>query len=187
MSYASGFMMGTALVQGLGSMLMGGGAAAGMMGAGKMMSGASRMMGTGSSLFGSSGRGMMGCRGSKKSQGFEMPDIDLGKFLAQRKPREPFRLESDLPGRRRYRVAVISAEFAKLLEEKLGKLDYIVSIKVNAESGSILLTFAESDAEKIDNLAKWLSEKIFTYKTQEPAAGQNNVQGNMMEAQAGSI
>ncbi|SHK47675.1 hypothetical protein SAMN05216582_10548 [Selenomonas ruminantium] len=186
MSYASGFMMGTALVQGLGSMLMGGGAAGvgaaatGMMGASKMM-GAGRMMGSGSRMLGSRG-GAMGGR-SMSSQGFEMPDINLGKFL---KPVEPFKLESDLPGRRRYRAAAVSAELAKLLEEKLAKLDYIETIKVNAESGSILLTFAVEDAGKIDALAKWMAEKLFTAQV-PTAAQQGGAVSKMPEAQAGII
>ena len=194
MSYASGFMMGTALVQGLGSMLMGGGAAGAgaaatgmmgaskMMGAGRMMGGASRMMGSGSRMLGSRG-GSMGGRG-KSSQGFEMPEVNLGKFL---KPAEPFKLESDLPGRRRYRAACISSELAKLLEEKLAKLDYVKTIKVNAESGSILLTFAVEDAGKIDVLAKWMEEKLFQGQGAVAAVPQGASGGKMPEAQAGSI
>ncbi len=201
MSYASGLMMGAALVQGLGGMLMGGGAAGAgaaatgmmgagrMMGAGKMIGSAGGLLGSGSGMFGSSMMGgssrMMGGRGGRgqNAQGIELPEFNMGKAA---KPIEPFKLESDLPGRRRYRANAISAELAGLLEEKLTKLDYIKSVKVNAESGSILLTFAAEDVQKIDALGKWLAEKIFctsAVKPQQPG----KAAGMMPEAQAGTI
>lgn len=73
-------------------------------------------------------------------------------------------LVSVLPGRRRYRAAVISAELAGILEENLSRLDFVKSVKVNALSGSILFCFEEADALKIEGLAAWLRDHIFGRK-----------------------
>ncbi|MCR5757094.1 MAG: hypothetical protein K6F95_04225 [Selenomonas sp.] len=159
-----------------------------------MLGGASRMMGAGSNMFGSNMLGsssrMMGGRGGamggkgRNARNVELPDWNTKTSY---KPLEPFKLESDLPGRRRYRAASMSMELARLLEEKLAAFGYIKSIKVNAASGSILLTFAEEDAAKIDALAKWMGEKLFGVK-QDVHASQGQQPGRMMaEAQAGSI
>ncbi|WP_303104651.1 HMA2 domain-containing protein [uncultured Mitsuokella sp.] len=73
-------------------------------------------------------------------------------------------LVSALPGRRRYRAAVISAGLASILEENLSRLDFVRNVEVNALSGSILFCFEEADALKIEGLAAWLRDHIFGHR-----------------------
>ncbi|MBR2216119.1 MAG: hypothetical protein IJ849_10215 [Selenomonadaceae bacterium] len=75
-----------------------------------------------------------------------------------------FALVSSVPGRRRYRVPNLSVEMARLLEEKLAKLDFLKEIKTNPKTGSILFIFSPSEEKKVDSLAQCLSEKIFATK-----------------------
>lgn len=91
-------------------------------------------------------------------------------------------LVSSLPGRRRYRAACISRELAESLEKNLSRLDFVKSIEVNALSGSILLCFAEADALKIEGLAAWLREHIFSGSSRTPGE-----EGQPDESHAGSI
>lgn len=105
-------------------------------------------------------------------------------------PASGFQLVSSLPGRRRYRAGKISPQLAALLEEQLAKLSYVKSVQVSAASGSILLTFAETDDAHIDQLAKWLDRKFFGGKG-HPEKGCGEAEGMAAvvsnEAHAGSI
>lgn len=80
------------------------------------------------------------------------------------KPVEPLALVAKTAGRRRYR-AVMSPALAKLLEEKLNKLNFLLSVKINAVSGSLLFTYDTADEIKMDALAAWLKNHVFTPKT----------------------
>lgn len=89
-----------------------------------------------------------------------------GKAAAE-KTLPAFALVSALPGRRRYRAGKIAPSIAKMLEESLARFDFVKSISANALSGSILITFDEKDAVRVDGLAAWLEERFFRI----PAAG----------------
>ena len=101
---------------------------------------------------------------------------------------------SDLPGRRRYRAATLTDGLARLLQEKLTQVEYIISCRVNAVSGSILLEFAPADKGKIDNLMTKINERVFGGKarrtplaaTVTPCQGQR-VNNNMPVPQAGKL
>ena len=80
------------------------------------------------------------------------------------KPVEPLALVAKTAGRRRYR-AVMSPALAKLLEEKLNKLNFLLSVKLNAVSGSLLFTYDPADEIKMDALAAWLKNHVFTPQT----------------------
>ena len=73
-----------------------------------------------------------------------------------------FALVSTLPGRRRYRASRIAPAIAAALEERLSSLEFIKEIQVNALSGSILITFDETDCLRVDALAAWLKEHLFS-------------------------
>ena len=81
-----------------------------------------------------------------------------------------FALVSTLPGRRRYRAARIAPAIATALEEHLSSLDFIKDIQVNALSGSILVTFDEADCLRVDALAAWLKEHLFSEPSSAEAA-----------------
>ena len=81
-----------------------------------------------------------------------------------------FALVSTLPGRRRYRAARIAPAIATALEEHLSSLDFIKDIQVNALSGSILITFDEADCLRVDALAAWLKEHLFSEPSSAEAA-----------------
>ena len=81
-----------------------------------------------------------------------------------------FALVSTLPGRRRYRAARIAPAIATALEEHLSLLDFIKDIQVNALSGSILITFDEADCLRVDALAAWLKEHLFSEPSSAEAA-----------------
>lgn len=74
---------------------------------------------------------------------------------------EGFVLVSALPGRRRYRTSGMSQELAELLEEKLGQIDFLLDLEVNALTGSILFTYEGYDEGKMDALAAWLAAHVF--------------------------
>lgn len=101
------------------------------------------------------------------------------------KPVLPFKLVSFSAGRRRYRANYISAELSAALEEKLARLDFIKQVKVNALSGSILLTFDEKNVTKINALAKWLLVHIFTPPAKNTVAADDDSLPS--EAHAGQI
>ena len=92
------------------------------------------------------------------------------KRAGQPAERAPFALVSSLPGRRRYRAARIAPSIASLLEERLAAMDFVKCVQVNALSGSILLTFDEADCLRVDALAAWLKEHLFSEPSSAEAA-----------------
>ena len=165
MSYMSGLMIGTALVQGLGSMLSGG-ASAGMgggMGMGRS-AGMSGLFGMASGM----GRGGMG-RSSGMSGLFGMMPTGMGMAqnasgsVAVSAPAMPaFALKSAVPGRRRYYAAALQGneELAKLLEKNLGRIAFIDSVKASSVTGSLLVCYT-GDEGAVDRLMADLGKRVF--------------------------
>ena len=179
MSYMSGLMIGTALIQGLGSMLSGG-ASAGMgggMGMGRSagMSGLFGMasgMGRGgmgrssgmSGLFGmmptGMGSGMSSMFGQGRGRGKGMEPGASGSVSAPVLP--AFALKSAVPGRRRYYAAALQGneELAKLLEKNLGRISFIDSVKASSVTGSLLVCYT-GDEGAVDRLMADLGKRVF--------------------------
>ena len=145
MSYASGLMMGTAIIQGLRQLLgyaeafdgMGGG----MRGMGGRNSGGMRGKGGRNISFDS------GLRGN--GDGYPVTSRAPRRDIALR----TFELVSALPGRRRYRIGGMDEAQAKLLEEMLGKISYISDAKANPLSGSLLIVYDAEMESRMDELA----------------------------------
>lgn len=137
MSYASGLMMGTAIIQGL-RQLLGGSASFESMNSMNAMGGMRRM--------GARANGSMNFRWPSEQQ--NMPYVQQGGPLLQ-----TLELVSSLPGRRRYRISGMNEAQAKLLEEKLVKISYVNEVKANHLSGSLLITYDEPMAAEMDKLA----------------------------------
>ena len=183
MSYMSGLMIGTALVQGLGSMLSGG-ASAGMgggMGMGRSagMSGLFGMasgMGRGgmgrssgmSGLFGmmptgmGSGMSSMLGQGAGRGRGKGMAQDASGSAAVSAPAMPAFALKSAVPGRRRYYAAALQGneELAKLLEKNLGRIAFIDSVKASSVTGSLLVCYT-GDEEAVDRLMADLGKRVF--------------------------
>ena len=179
MSYMSGLLIGTALIQGLGSMLSGG-ASAGMgggMGMGRSagMSGLFGMapgMGRGgmgrssgmSGLFGmmptGMGSGMSSMFGQGRGRGKGMEPGASGSVSAPVLP--AFALKSAVPGRRRYYAAALQGneELAKLLENNLGRIAFVDSVKASSVTGSLLVCYT-GDEEAVDRLMSDLGKRVF--------------------------
>ncbi len=185
MSYVSGFMMGTAILQAL-RQFMGGGSAmdglsalgsmggmggrmGGMGGMSSMLGGMSRMGGMGS-MGGMSRMGGMGSGRSRSQSSFDFPSMQAPQPPAPRK----LELVSSLPGRRRYRLAGMGKDQAELLETSLKKLSYLKEITVNPVSGSLLLIFDEASASQLDELITSLNA-LFEKKNPDNIAEQNPV------------
>ena len=73
-----------------------------------------------------------------------------------------FALVSNIKGRRRYRVAKMSVQLAKLLEAKIGSLPYIKKIAANHITGSILIEYNVAYERQIDALMKNLRDRVFS-------------------------
>ena len=179
MSYMSGLMIGTALVQGLGSMLSGG-ASAGMgggMGMGRSagMSGLFGMasgMGRGgmgrssgmSGLFGMMPTGMssMFSQGAGRGRGKGMAQDASGSAAVSAPAMPAFALKSAVPGRRRYYAAALQGneELAKLLEKNLGRIAFIDSVKASSVTGSLLVCYT-GDEGAVDRLMADLGKRVF--------------------------
>lgn len=181
MSYMSGLMIGTALVQGLGSMLSGG-ASAGMgggMGMGRSagMSGLFGMasgMGRGgmgrssgmSGLFGmmptGMGSGMSSMFGQGRGRGRGMAQDASGSLAVSAPAMPAFALKSAVPGRRRYYAAALQGneELAKLLEKNLGRIAFVDSVKASSVTGSLLVCYT-GDEEAVDRLMADLGKRVF--------------------------
>lgn len=114
-----------------------------------------RQMFGGSSATPSSGRAAVGRRSRAAAKPQAVPS---------------FALVSALPGRRRYRAARIAPSIAALLEERLAALDFVKSCEVSALSGSILIEFDEADSLRVDALAAWLKEHLFSAAPADGAA-----------------
>ena len=85
-----------------------------------------------------------------------------GAPVPARKPSPAaFCLAAKSAGRRRYRAAMVSPALAGLLTKEIGKLPFVKTVEVNHATGSLLLTFDEKDAGKIDVLAGELKRRIF--------------------------
>ena len=183
MSYMSGLMIGTALVQGLGSMLSGGasagmgggmgmGRSAGMsglfgmasgMGRGGMgrssgMSGLFNMMPTG---MGSGMSSMLG-QGAGRGRGKGMAQDASGSAAVSAPAMPAFALKSAVPGRRRYYAAALQGneELAKLLEKNLGRIAFVDSVKASSVTGSLLVCYT-GDEEAVDRLMADLGKRVF--------------------------
>lgn len=181
MSYMSGLMIGTALIQGLGSMLSGG-ASAGMgggMGMGRSagMSGLFGMasgMGRGgmgrssgmSGLFGmmptGMGSGMSSMFGQGRGRGRGMAQDASGSLAVSAPAMSAFALKSAVPGRRRYYAAALqeNEELAKLLEKNLGRIAFVDSVKASSVTGSLLVCYT-GDEEAVDRLMADLGKRVF--------------------------
>ena len=181
MSYMSGLMIGTALVQGLGSMLSGG-ASAGMgggMGMGRSagMSGLFGMasgMGRGgmgrssgmSGLFGmmptGMGSGMSSMFGQGRGRGKGMAQDASGSQAVSAPAMPAFALKSAVPGRRRYYAAALqeNEELAKLLEKNLGRIAFVDSVKASSVTGSLLVCYT-GDEKAVDRLMADLGKRVF--------------------------
>lgn len=157
MSYMSGLMIGTALIQSLGSMLSGG-ASAGMgggMGRSSGMSGLFGMMPTGM------GSGMLG-QGAGRGRGMGMAQDASGSVAVSAPAMPAFALKSAVPGRRRYYAAALQGneELAKLLEKNLGRIAFIDSVKASSVTGSLLVCYT-GDEEAVDRLMADLGKRVF--------------------------
>ena len=177
MSYMSGLMIGTALIQGLGSMLSGG-ASAGMgggMGMGRSagMSGLFGMasgMGRGgmgrssgmSGLFGMMPTGMGSGMSSMFGQGRGMAQDASGSQAVSAPAMPAFALKSAVPGRRRYYAAALqeNEELAKLLEKNLGRIAFVDSVKASSVTGSLLVCYT-GDEKAVDRLMADLGKRVF--------------------------
>ena len=131
-----------------------------------------RQMFGGSSATPSSGRATVGRRSRAAAKPQAAPLRAVPSFA----------LVSALPGRRRYRAARIAPAIATALEEHLSSLDFIKDIQVNALSGSILITFDEADCLRVDALAAWLKEHLFS----EPSSAEGACAG-LDESHAGRV
>ena len=180
MSYMSGLMIGTALIQSLGSMLSGG-ASAGMgrsggMGRSAGMGGLLGMAATGmgrggmgrssgmSGLFGMMPTGMssMFGQGAGRGRGMGMAQDASGSLAVSAPAMPAFALKSAVPGRRRYYAAALQGneELAKLLEKNLGRIAFVDSVKASSVTGSLLICYT-GDEEAVDRLMADLGKRVF--------------------------
>lgn len=152
MNYGSGFMLGLSLAQ----------AAKGILSP-SAESNTQRKMNPMNSAFGALGRNNLG-RGKQNSEAFsDFSSLQIPQVQSSvSSPNVSFELESRIYGRRRYRASHIPEELAVAMEENLNKLDYVKSIVVNPDTGSILITFDECDLEKIEKLAEWMKKHLFS-------------------------
>ena len=185
MSYMSGLMIGTALVQGLGSMLSGGasagmgggmgmGRSAGMSGLFGMASGMGRGgMGRSSGMSGlfnmmptGMGSGMSSMFGQGRGRGKGMAQDASGSAAVSAPAMPAFALKSAVPGRRRYYAAALQGneELAKLLEKNLGRIAFIDSVKASSVTGSLLVCYT-GDEEAVDSLMADLGKRVFGVKS----------------------
>ena len=183
MSYMSGLMIGTALIQSLGSMLSGG-ASAGMGGGMGRSGGMGRNAGMGgllgmasgmgrggmgrssgmSGLFGMMPTGMssMFGQGAGRGRGMGMAQDASGSLAVSAPAMPAFALKSAVPGRRRYYAAALQGneELAKLLEKNLGRIAFVDSVKASSVTGSLLVCYT-GDEEAVDRLMADLGKRVF--------------------------
>ena len=172
-----------------GGLALGGAALTGLLGGGRMGGGASLLStgllggGRGSasspltSLFSTMGRaggaqpflsGGGGGRMGRQSDQEEAsaPVQQQAKVTAE----PPFTCVHASPGRRRYRTPYLTKEFAAVLEECLARLPFVLSVRANAVSGSILLTYLPEDEAHIVVLAEGLQAIFSEGRTAPPPA-----------------
>ena len=82
----------------------------------------------------------------------------------------PFTCVHASPGRRRYRTPYLTKEFAAVLEECLARFPFVLSVRANAVSGSILLTYLPEDEAHIVVLAEGLQAIFSEGRTAPPPA-----------------
>lgn len=165
MSYASGLMMGTAIVRILGQLISGaasggtGGMSEGRMGGmGSRRAGrSSGFMGLGgfdAAPFGLSDTGMAGGRGAGRPSSGDFRGMSFAQTnsISGIRCGKEIVLVSSLPGRRRYRMAGMTEGEAGLLKESLGKLSCVKAVETNVVSGSLLLLYDEAEKDTIDNI-----------------------------------
>ena len=172
-----------------GGLALGGAALTGLLGGGRMGGGASLLStgllggGRGSasspltSLFSTMGRaggaqpflsggggGRMGRQSAQEEA--SAPVQQQAKMTAE----PPFTCVHASPGRRRYRTPYLTKEFAAVLEECLARLPFVLSVRANAVSGSILLTYLPEDEAHIVVLAEGLQAIFSEGRTAPPPA-----------------
>ena len=172
-----------------GGLALGGAALTGLLGGGRMGGGASLLStgllggGRGSasspltSLFSTMGRaggaqpfssggggGRMGRQSAQEEA--SAPAQPQAKVTAE----PPFTCVHASPGRRRYRTPYLTKEFAAVLEECLARLPFVLSVRANAVSGSILLTYLPEDEAHIVVLAEGLQAIFSEGRTAPPPA-----------------
>ena len=172
-----------------GGLALGGAALTGLLGGGRMGGGASflptSLLGGGragsmsplTGLLGMAGRSGGGLLPSGRSgrKGNEVSaDVASESALAsaQRKDSSepPFACVHASAGRRRYRTPYLTPEFAQVLEECLVRLPFVMRVRANAVSGSILLTYEPEDEAHILVLAEGLEEIFSEGRTAPPPA-----------------
>ena len=163
MSYASGIMMGTAIIQGL-SQLFGGMAAKGAGGMQGGMRGGMQGMGMLGSMLGGAKGGNPLLSGMEKVLTMPMESIP------PRMPARALALVSSLPGRRRYRLANMTAKQAEMLEAVLSRLSFVKEAKANPVSGSLLILYDASKGAQIDEIAAAIEKNVLG-KSMLPASG----------------
>ena len=172
-----------------GGLALGGAALTGLLGGGRMGGGAS-LLSTGllgggrggassplTSLFSTMGRaggaqpflsggggGRMGRQSAQEEA--SAPVQQQAKVTAE----PPFTCVHASPGRRRYRTPYLTKEFAAVLEECLARLPFVLSVRANAVSGSILLTYLPEDEAHIVVLAEGLQAIFSEGRTAPPPA-----------------
>ena len=172
-----------------GGLALGGAALTGLLGGGRMGGGASLLStgllggGRGSasspltSLFSTMGRaggaqtflsggggGRMGRQSAQEEA--SAPVQQQAKVTAE----PPFTCVHASPGRRRYRTPYLTKEFAAVLEECLARLPFVLSVRANAVSGNILLTYLPEDEAHIVVLAEGLQAIFSEGRTAPPPA-----------------
>ena len=161
MSYASGLMMGTAIVRILGQLISGGaseemggmsrGSRGGMGGRGKNPM---DLGGFGEALFnmpgmGTAGRKGMGAKASEAPSEMAFPGFSRSQGTV---PGNGPVLVSSLPGRRRYRMAGMTGDQADMLKENLCKLHFVKTVEASTVTGSLLLLYDEKEAAALDKI-----------------------------------
>ena len=184
MNYVSGLMLGASIANmlrqtlggagdmnamqgmhgGRGRMMTGGQSAAFPSMTGSLAGGASALTG----LFGGSGRtgglaGLLPPVGTAEGNAYTTRRMSDPAAL-------PFTCVHASPGRRRYRTPYLTPEFAQVLEECLVRLPFVMRVRANAVSGSILLTYEPEDEAHILVLAEGLEEIFSEGRTAPPPA-----------------
>ncbi|WP_407695400.1 HMA2 domain-containing protein [Selenomonas massiliensis] len=112
------------------------------------------------------GGGRMGRQSAQEEASASAPLQPQAKATTE----PPFTCVHASPGRRRYRTPYLTKEFAAVLEECLARLPFVLSVRANAVSGSILLTYLPEDEAHIVVLAEGLQAIFSEGRTAPPPA-----------------
>ena len=112
------------------------------------------------------GGGRMGRQSAQEEASASAPLQPQAKVTTE----PPFTCVHASPGRRRYRTPYLTKEFAAVLEECLARLPFVLSVRANAVSGSILLTYLPEDEAHIVVLAEGLQAIFSEGRTAPPPA-----------------